>query len=132
MRMAIKLSNFSKVYCLHLHRSGSPTLEAVSNSHHIPKDTKLHQQRSTNLHCSQPTLYRTSQFQTLAQPSFSAVHLTANVNTDGKFVLCIITWALVRGELLGSHLDRFIPVEENQCLLTRRLFCPRDFLEFVK
>jgi len=63
------------------------------------------------MHCSQLNLYRTFQFQALAQPTDTAVHLTANLNTNGNFVLCIITWALDTGELVVSRLDRFIPSE---------------------
>jgi len=54
-----KSSSFAADYCLHLQSSGSPTLEAASNSHQIPEDTNSHQQRCTNLHCPKPNLYRT-------------------------------------------------------------------------
>ena len=65
------------------------------------------------MHYSQPTLYRTSQFHALAQPSLSAVHLTANVNTNGNIVLCIITWALDTGELLGHASTALSPVKAS-------------------
>ena len=119
MLTAIYFSTFAAVYCLYLQSSGSPKLQTANNSQQIPKDTILHQQRCNILHCSQPTLYRTSQFQTLAQPSHSAVHLTANVNSNGSFVLCVITWTLHTGELLGSGLDCFLyPVKASTYLPT--------------
>lgn len=49
--------NFPANYCLQHHSLATPTLESVSNFTHIPKDTNLHQQRSTNLHYHSPTLY---------------------------------------------------------------------------
>ena len=48
--------------------------------------------------------------------------VTANFNTNGSFVRCVITWALDTGELLGSRLDGFIPVQAVRYKLTRSLF----------
>jgi len=84
MLTAKQLLTFAAVYSLHIHSSGSPTLGAVSNSHQIPKDTNLHQKRCANLHCRQPTFYRISQFQSLAQILLSAAYFTANVTPTGN------------------------------------------------
>jgi len=48
--------NFAADYCFHLQSSGSPTPEAASNIHQIPKDTNPRQQGCINLHCRKPTL----------------------------------------------------------------------------
>jgi hypothetical protein len=69
--------------------------EAVTNSHLIPKDTNLHQQRCTNTNCRKPTLYCTCQFQTLAQISTDAAHLTGNVELTENLNSASSTWPAI-------------------------------------
>jgi hypothetical protein len=78
------------------------------------------------MNCRKPTLYCTCQFQTLAQPSNTAAHLTGNVELTEKFQLNIITLALDTRYLLGSRPGRFIPGETGQYILTTKLCEPQS------
>jgi len=120
MLTGIQLFNIAAHYCLHLHSSGSPTLEAVSNSHQIPKDTNLHQQHCTNMNCHKPT------FTVLSVTDIrTAFNCCCSFNwkrrTDGNFKLRFITSALNTREFLGSRPRCFISGEQGQYTLTTRL-----------
>ena len=94
--------------------------DTVSNSHQIPKDTTLHQQRCANLHSPSPL------FTVLSVPDTrTAFTYCCSFNwkrkTNENFVLNIINLVLVGGEFLGSGQRRFYPGEEKHFIQTRSL-----------
>ena len=110
MLTCILQSNFAADYCLHLYRLRSPTPDAVSKLHQIPKDTNFHQQRCTNLPWRNPifTVHVISGH--TQNPTYCC-----SFNWKGKLkenILCKITRTLDTGYLLCSGLGRFIPWEE--------------------
>ena len=120
MLTGMQLLNIAAHYSLHLHNSGSSTLAAVSNSHHIPKDTNLHQHRCTNMHCHKPTFTVLSVTDT--RTAFNGCcSFNWKRRTDGNFEQSSITSALHTRDLLGSRPAAFIPVETGWNILTTML-----------
>jgi hypothetical protein len=73
------------------------------------------------MNCSKPTVYCTCQFQTIAQPSNTAAHLTGNVKLTETLEQDINTTDLRTRELLVSRPGHFIAREDGNDVLSTRL-----------